>query len=145
MSKRDRSGDDGARAAAQSRTFPSEPESVSLARQFVRASLRKPPAVPDGVVADVELAVSELATNGVRHGSGDPVTVDLCRDHRVVNVSVTSRLAHGADDDTETWERRSPTGLTGRGIGVVRAVSAGLTYQITGRAVLASCTFLVPM
>jgi anti-sigma regulatory factor (Ser/Thr protein kinase) len=144
MSQRDGTVADSG-PAAQSRTFPSEFGSVTLARQFITHSLRRPPAVPDDVVADVELAVSELATNGVRHGSGDPVTIDLSRDNRVVRVSVTSTLKRGADGDTETWERRSPTGPSGRGIGVVRAVSAGLTYRISGRAVLASCSFVLPM
>ena len=145
MSKQPRGGIDHASASEHSRTFPSEFASVSLARQFVRNSLGKPPAVPDDVVADVELAVSELATNGVRHGSGDPVTVELSRDNRMVNMSVTSTLAIGATDNTSNWERAAPSGLSGRGIGVVRAVSTGLTYRITGRAVVASCSFLIPM
>lgn len=38
------------------------------------------PPFPDDVVADVELAVRELATNGVRHSSGDHVTVAVSRD-----------------------------------------------------------------
>lgn len=130
---------------SRSRTFPSEWGSVPLARQFVRNSLRRPPAVPEVVVADVELAVSELATNGVRHGSGDPVTIELFRDDRVVTMHVSSTLADGCDDNTTAWERTRPTGPSGRGIGVVRAVSTDLAFRIAGRSVLASCTFLIPM
>ena len=127
------------------RTFASERGSVRSARQFVRAALRKPPAVPDEVAADVELAVSELATNGVRHGSGDPVTIELSRDHRVVRVLVTSTLAEGADGSTATWEKSVPTGPSGRGIGVVRAVSTDLAFRVAGRSVFASCIFLIPV
>ena len=129
------------RATERTRTFPSEFASVPLVRDFVRASLRRPPAVPPEVVSDVELAVSELATNGVRHGSGDPVTVDLDRDSATVTVLVTSTLAAGADNDPATWERVRPTGPVGRGIGIVKAISSGLTYQVTGRSVSASCRF----
>ena len=114
---------------------------MPLVRDFVRTSLRRPPAVPPGVVSDVELAVSELATNGVRHGSGDRVTVDLDRDSGTVTILVTSTLASGADNDPATWERVRPTGPVGRGIGIVRAISSGLTYRVTGRSVSASCSF----
>ena len=118
---------------------------MPLVRDFVRTSLRRPPAVPPGVVSDVELAVSELATNGVRHGSGDPVTVDLDRDSATVTVLVTSTLAAGADNDPATWERVRPTGPVGRGIGIVKAISSGLTYQVTGRSVSASCRFPITL
>ena len=133
------------RATERTRTFPSEFASVPLVRDFVRASLRRPPAVPPEVVSDVELAVSELATNGVRHGSGDPVTVDLDRDSGTVTVLVTSTLAAGADNDPATWERVRPTGPVGRGIGIVKAISSGLTYQVTGRSVSASCRFPITL
>jgi len=127
------------------RTFPSEWGSITLARQFVRNSLGKAPAVPEVVVADVELAVSELATNGVRHGSGDPVTIELFRDDRVVTMCVTSTLADDADGNIAAWERILPTGPTGRGIGIVRAVSTDLAFRIAGRSVLASCNFQLPL
>jgi anti-sigma regulatory factor (Ser/Thr protein kinase) len=135
----------GQHRSAGSRTFPSEWGSISLARQFVGNSLRKAPAVPEVVVADVELAVSELATNGVRHGSGDPVTIELFRDYHVVTMCVTSTLAVDADDNTAAWERILPTGPSGRGIGIVRAVSTDLAFRIAGRSVFASCNFQLPM
>ena len=131
--------------AEHRQTFPSDYGSASLARQFVRNALRKPPAVPDHVVADVELAASELATNGVRHGSGDPVTIDLTRDDRVITMLVTSTLAIDADRNTAAWEQSLPTGPTGRGISVVRAVTTELTYRIAGRSVAALCSFALPV
>lgn len=124
----------------RTRTFPSEPASAKLARNFVLTSLCAPPPVPSDVVDNVQLAVSELATNGVRHGSGDPVTVDLERDLDVVTMSVTSTLASDGDNDPEAWERPDRAGH-GHGIGIVRAVSTDLTFRVTGMSVSASCRF----
>jgi anti-sigma regulatory factor (Ser/Thr protein kinase) len=122
----------------RTRTFPSESASAKLARDFVRSLLRTPPPVPTEVVSSVELAVSELATNGVRHGSGDPVTVDLGRDPDVVTMCVTSTLPSDGDSDPTGWER---TDRTGHGIGIVRAISTGLTFRVSGTSVSASCRF----
>jgi anti-sigma regulatory factor (Ser/Thr protein kinase) len=129
----------------RTRTFPSEFASVRLAREFVRSALNLPPPVRQDGVSDVELAVSELTTNGVRHGSGDPVTVELDRDLHRVMMSVTSTLAAGAPDDPAAWESADPNGPTGHGIGIVRAVSTDLRYQVTGRSVAASCRFPITL
>jgi anti-sigma regulatory factor (Ser/Thr protein kinase) len=92
------------------------------------------------VVSSVQLAVSELATNGVHHGSGDPVTVDLDldRDPNAVTMCVTSTLASDGDNDPAGWER---TDRAGNGIGIVRAVSTDLTFRVIGTSVSASCRF----
>ncbi len=126
-------------------TFPSERASIRLARQFLRGALESPPAVSDDVVSDVELAVSELTTNGIRHGSGDPVRVDLQLDPHRVSMSVTSTLAPGHDDDLAAWGPADPSGGVGRGIGIVRAVSTDLACHVAGRSMSASCRFpIVP-
>lgn len=49
-------------------TFPNEPESVTAARNFVRRALE---GVPTDMAQTVELMVSELATNCVRHTDGN--------------------------------------------------------------------------
>ena len=122
-------------------TFPSEWASIGLARQFVRSALRQPSAVPADVVCDVELAVSELTTNGIRHGSGDPVKVDLQLESHRVTMSVTSTLAPGHRRDSAPWAPSGPSGAIGRGIGIVRAVSTDLACQIIGQSMSASCRF----
>ena len=126
--------------SAWTQTFPSEWASVRLARQFVRSALRHPPAVPRDVVCDVELAVSELTTNGIRHGSGDPVTVGLEMDPHRVTMSVISTLASDHRDDPTAC---APSGEVGRGIGIVRAVSSDLACHVAGRSMSASCRFRI--
>ena len=124
--------------SAWTQTFPSEWASVRLARHFVRSALRHPPAVPGDVVSDVELAVSELTTNGIRHGSGDPVTVGLELDPHRVTMSVTSTLASEHQVAPAAWGH---SGEVERGIGIVRAVSSDLACHVAGRAMSASCRF----
>jgi anti-sigma regulatory factor (Ser/Thr protein kinase) len=48
-------------------SLPPRPVSVAAARCLVRAL----PSTPDGVLAEIELIVSELVTNAIRHGSVD--------------------------------------------------------------------------
>ena len=59
-------------------TFPPKPEFVSTARHTV-AALARLHDIPDEVVEDIKLAVSEACTNAVaantRVGEGDPVRV----------------------------------------------------------------------
>jgi serine/threonine-protein kinase RsbW len=59
-------------------TFPPKPEYVSTARHTV-AALARLHEIPDEVVEDIKLAVSEACTNAVaansRVGEGDPVRV----------------------------------------------------------------------
>ncbi|GAA3755855.1 anti-sigma regulatory factor (Ser/Thr protein kinase) [Spinactinospora alkalitolerans] len=55
--------------------FPGTVESVAAARRFMAAALRITPgvSVPETVIGDAELIISELATNAVQHTrSGDP-------------------------------------------------------------------------
>lgn len=75
-------------------SFPGIPDSVAAARRFVTGMLRLCPqtSAPDEVVHRVELIVSELCTNAIRHTrSGDPgqkFHVHVCTDERGVHVEV---------------------------------------------------------
>jgi anti-sigma regulatory factor (Ser/Thr protein kinase) len=59
-----------------------EPESVAIARQVVSRVLDG--AVGEDVRADTLLVVSELVTNSVRHGPGEPIALSLKIDDGVV-------------------------------------------------------------
>jgi anti-sigma regulatory factor (Ser/Thr protein kinase) len=92
------------------RRFPAEPDSVPAARRFATAALRDTPA---DVREAVELMVSELATNGVRHAR---TSFDLVI-HRTadeIRIEVTDRGGGSP-------EVRSPTpdDPTGRGLLIV--------------------------
>jgi anti-sigma regulatory factor (Ser/Thr protein kinase) len=53
--------------------LPGEPIAPALARAGVRGAIAGvPERVPDRLVADLELLVTEVVTNAVRHGGGRP-------------------------------------------------------------------------
>ena len=61
-------------------SFAGSPSCLAELRRAIRHSLAEvPAAIPDEVVDDLVLAVSEAATNAILHGSGDaqPVTVTV--------------------------------------------------------------------
>ncbi len=105
------------------RTFPHEPESVPAARRFVTDLLR-------GVSADtmeaVELMVSELATNCIRHtDSGFELTIT--RTGGDIRVEAT-------DGAGGTPEMRSPkpTEPSGRGLKIIDMLSAEWGVENSG-------------
>jgi anti-sigma regulatory factor (Ser/Thr protein kinase) len=57
-----------------------EPQSVAIAREAVRERLG--PVVGAGLSSDVELVVSELVTNSVRHGPGKAITLRVYAESR---------------------------------------------------------------
>lgn len=75
-------------------TLPARPENVAVIRHVLGAfaeALR----LPDGLVEDLRLAVTEACTNVVRHaytpGSPGPVEISLRPDDDVVKVVVADR------------------------------------------------------
>src|SRR6478752_6606930 len=53
------------------------PSSIAEARRHVRHALDE--HAPPDTLADVELVVSELVTNAVLHGPGEPITLRLVK------------------------------------------------------------------
>jgi anti-sigma regulatory factor (Ser/Thr protein kinase) len=96
-------------------------QNVGVARRFVSATLDG--LVPSSVVADLLLATSELVTNAFEHGRESPVVVTARTTAKGASVSVRSVGASGLDDDIDTWAPASESAATGRGLGIVRAVS----------------------
>ncbi|HEX9236997.1 MAG TPA: ATP-binding protein [Actinomycetota bacterium] len=72
-------------------TFPPKPEYVSTARHTV-AALARLHEIPDEVVDDIKLAISEACTNAVatntRVGEGDPVRVVASLDGEAIVIEV---------------------------------------------------------
>jgi anti-sigma regulatory factor (Ser/Thr protein kinase) len=103
-------------------TFAHSPASVAAARRFALEAIGD---VPPPVVEAVTIAVSELATNCVRH-AGTEFTVDVERTPDRLRIEV-------ADTGTGTPTIRSPrpTVPTGRGLQLVRALSDdwGVTFR----------------
>jgi len=98
----------------RSQNLPAELGSVSVARQFVRETLE---SVPGSVLDAVELMVSELATNSVKHAKTS-FEVVIERSGTVVRVEVSDR---GNGDPTPRNPR--PSDPTGRGLRIVDLLS----------------------
>lgn len=90
-----------------------DPESIAKARRFVRGAL-------DGsdseLVAEVELVVSELVTNSVRHGPGEPITLRIGAEH---DGSVVGEVEDQGDAVIEIREQDVATTVGGLGLPIV--------------------------
>ena len=112
--------------------LPGELASVPLARRFVRGQLRE--EVPDEVVDDAVLVVSELVTNAVVH-AGTPCDLVVDRGAGGVELRLT-------DGNRRRPVRRRSTGdplSTGRGLGLVDVLSSawGIELHPHGKTVWA--------
>lgn len=99
-----------------SREFPNQLGAITAARRYVADLLEDVPPAP---CFDVELMVSELATNCVRHtGSGFILSLEI--DHADIRVEVT-------DTASGTPQLRYPTAkqTTGRGLHIIEGLSDG--------------------
>jgi anti-sigma regulatory factor (Ser/Thr protein kinase) len=110
-----------ASALRESTRLSSNTANVAEARRFVRRTLGECEA--DVVVTDLELVASELFTNAIEHGNGDDIDVTVTCDGSRVTVTVTS---HGGAEQvapSDEWEVADPSSITGRGLGIVRALA----------------------
>ena len=99
---------------SDTRTFPHEAQSVPAARRFATSVLRD--AGPDTLEA-VELMVSELATNCIRHtDSGFDLTI--IRSGRDIRVEATDQAG-----GTPTMGSPAPTDPSGRGLKIIDMLS----------------------
>jgi anti-sigma regulatory factor (Ser/Thr protein kinase) len=110
-----------------SASFPFEARSVPAARRFVREQLS---GYPQEMREAVELMVSELATNSIRHaGSGFEIAV---RAGKEVRVEVTD---HGSGEPRLLSPQ--PTDPSGRGLRIVEGLSKrwGISSRRGGKTV----------
>ena len=97
------------------RTFPHKPESVPAARRFATSTLRD---VSADTLEAVELMVSELATNCIRHtDSGFELTIT--RAGGDIRVEATDRAG-----GRPQMRSPRPTDPSGRGLKIIDMLSA---------------------
>jgi len=107
---------------------------VSTARRFVRASLT---GVSDAVASDAQLIASELVTNAIEHGVGGPVTMAVHLGDDVVSLTVESIGPAPNVGAVEEWRLAGVDEITGRGLGIVRAVADDVSVSRSpGRLVI---------
>jgi anti-sigma regulatory factor (Ser/Thr protein kinase) len=98
----------------RTRSFPREPESVGAARRFATEALTD---VCSDVRDSVELMVSELATNCVRH-AGTAFDMTVVHAHGEIRIEVTDR-----GGGTPAMRSVGPDDQTGRGLQIVNMLS----------------------
>ncbi|ANS63652.1 regulatory protein [Streptomyces lincolnensis] len=104
-------------------TLPSEPASVSAAREYVVTTLAEWGLPPGAEVTDtIRLIVSELATNAVQHtfGQSPTFTVDIELDR-------DEQLRIGVTDSHPRFPKRLPAAVqqdNGRGMVIIRWLTA---------------------
>ena len=100
----------------ETRSFPEQPESVTAARWFATGVLRH---LSPEVTATVELLVSELATNCIRH-------TDSAFDLTIIQAGREIRVEATDYDDAGKPTMRSPKPAdpSGRGLRIVDALAA---------------------
>ena len=102
------------------RTFPHEPQSVPAARRFATSALR---GASQETLEAVELMVSELATNCIRHtDSGFDLTI--IRNGSDIRVEATDHAG-----GVPTMRSPEPTDPSGRGLKIIDMLSAGWGVQ----------------
>lgn len=114
---------------------PGTMSNVSAARRFVAASLDG--RAPHHVVADLQLAASELVTNAFEHGAPEPVVVAVgCVGH-TASLRVSSHQRPNTQlADVNHWNIADPERLAGRGLGIVRALADDLDVSSDGSALV---------
>lgn len=106
------------------RRFSNEKASVREARQFARQSLS---GIPQEQLEIVELMVSELATNCIRHAQTD-FQVTINRAAAEIRVKVTDRTA-----GDPVVRSPGPTDATGRGLQIVQMLSRAWGVERKGK------------
>jgi anti-sigma regulatory factor (Ser/Thr protein kinase) len=96
------------------RSFTRDPSSVGAARRFATETLI---GIPADALDAVQLMVSELATNCIRH-TNTAFDISIARLRGEIRIEVTDRAG-----GTPTMRRPAPTDPTGRGLQIVDMLS----------------------
>lgn len=96
------------------RSFPNQASAVAAARAFVLSAL---PQLDQGPRERVELMVSELSTNAVKHAQS-PFNVTVLTEEDRVRVEVNDE-----GERAPVPRHPAPTDTTGRGLVIVQALS----------------------
>ncbi|HET9094637.1 MAG TPA: ATP-binding protein [Solirubrobacteraceae bacterium] len=109
----------------ETRAFPNAPQSVRAARKFALEALG---GYPRETLEVVELLVSELAGNCVRHTSTRFV-VGVSDDRGVIRIEVTDR-----GPGEPSVRHVDPSAISGRGLALVESLSQswGVRHSRTG-------------
>jgi serine/threonine-protein kinase RsbW len=115
--------------------LPASPDELGPIRAKVREFMRGHDAEPE-LVDDFELAVSELATNVIRHTDSETISLVLTRgtNRWVLDVADAERVP-----PLDSIELPEPTQTTGRGLFVVMSLMDHVGVTTVGDAQVVRC------
>lgn len=122
-------------------TLVAVPSSARAARDFISEYLQKLHA-PAAVIADCQLAVSELASNVIAHGEGSEFSIAIdASDPQWWLVEVASNMVTGATNMLlpESWVVTGADHISGRGLGIVRRLMTDIVVTIDVGRVSTRC------
>lgn len=102
---------------------------VAVARRFVTAQFAE--SVPESARTDLVLATSELVTNAIEHGIDAPVVVTVRAENGTASVTVTSS-SEAPVVPVDAWTLAAADQLSGRGLGIVRALATDVELERIG-------------
>lgn len=105
------------------RVLPSDPRAVRGARTWVREIAGTCFTGRPARLGDIELAVSELVTNAVEHGTGDAIQVAVDVSDTFLAVEVASVSDRSGVASPATWRPAPADRVSGRGLHIVASVS----------------------
>jgi anti-sigma regulatory factor (Ser/Thr protein kinase) len=113
---------------------------VATGRQFVREQIDG--RLPRPLADQIQLATSELVTNALVHGDRGPIVMTV----HVNTDSAWVRIASDADPAVQLapvrdWSISSSSRLSGRGLGIVKAVSDWVDVERLGRQLAITACF----
>jgi hypothetical protein len=100
--------------------LPPSPASISSARD----ALSGLEDVPPGVHQSAALVTSELVTNGIRYGSGDPGAVLTFRAQRFDGKLVLEVVNEATTGERPLVQAGDPMRMSGRGLAIVALLSS---------------------
>jgi anti-sigma regulatory factor (Ser/Thr protein kinase) len=122
------------------RVFAATTESIRAARRFVREG-GEAITIDAQTLADIELATSELVSNAIEHGTGDEYQVVIATTGGRFIVEVTSGHSGTILSSPAEWTTSRPEMLSGRGLGLVIALSANAWVRHVDDNVIIGCEF----
>ena len=95
--------------------------------------------VPSTVVEDLELVVSELATNAIVHRSSDHAVAVRVVLSESIDVEVSNHGSAAGVPPVEEWRVAPPHETSGRGLGIVRRLCDDAAIRQDGDRVIVAC------
>jgi anti-sigma regulatory factor (Ser/Thr protein kinase) len=119
-------------------SVPSDARSPAAVRRWIQNRLGEEHADP-ATTADLVLVASELCANAVQHVKATEITVSLHRDAEWWTLSLRSVTTDSSPPDTSSWMVASPDATSGRGLGIVRALTDHVDVATGDGAIVISC------